>query len=274
MDNSNKYLTTGEFAKLFGINKKTLFHYDEIGLFSPEKVTDNNYRYYSYKQIDLFYVIMQLKTLQVPLKDIKHYIKNRTPQMALEFFNKEKLEIDKNIQKLLKMKEFLDTKTSLIESGLNVSNEIVIKKQHSEKLFLSDPTHKTNNSYDIETYTKHFLNCFNNDEINNGFPIGSIIDINKITEGSTPYPDYYFSKISNTYKKDFYLKPEGLYVIGYIKSSYNKTHILYDKILKFADNNNILLEKYAYEEYILDEICIKDPESIIIKISIKIKDSI
>lgn len=32
-----KYLyTTGQFAKLNGINKRTLHYYDEIGLFSPE----------------------------------------------------------------------------------------------------------------------------------------------------------------------------------------------------------------------------------------------
>nr|WP_243686593.1 MerR family DNA-binding transcriptional regulator [Clostridioides difficile] len=39
---SKNYFTTGEFAKICGINKKTLFHYDDIGLFSPElkKVMD------------------------------------------------------------------------------------------------------------------------------------------------------------------------------------------------------------------------------------------
>ena len=33
----NYYLTTGEFAKLVGTTKHTLFHYDAIGLFCPEK---------------------------------------------------------------------------------------------------------------------------------------------------------------------------------------------------------------------------------------------
>ncbi len=31
-----KYFTTGEFAKLCHVKKQTLFHYDEIGLLSPE----------------------------------------------------------------------------------------------------------------------------------------------------------------------------------------------------------------------------------------------
>ncbi|MFR1481178.1 MAG: MerR family DNA-binding transcriptional regulator [Hydrogeniiclostridium mannosilyticum] len=34
---NKKYLyTTGQFAKLNGVNKRTLHYYDEIGLFSPK----------------------------------------------------------------------------------------------------------------------------------------------------------------------------------------------------------------------------------------------
>ena len=29
------YFTTGEFARILGVKKHTLFHYDQIGLFSP-----------------------------------------------------------------------------------------------------------------------------------------------------------------------------------------------------------------------------------------------
>ncbi len=32
---SELYFTTGEFARILGVRKHTLFHYDEIGLFSP-----------------------------------------------------------------------------------------------------------------------------------------------------------------------------------------------------------------------------------------------
>ena len=52
-ENNTKYFSTGEFAKLCKVHKKTLFHYDEIGLFKPEKVMDNGYRYYSIYQLEL-----------------------------------------------------------------------------------------------------------------------------------------------------------------------------------------------------------------------------
>ena len=38
------YLTTGEFAKLCGVKKQTLFHYDQIGILKPELSGENGYR--------------------------------------------------------------------------------------------------------------------------------------------------------------------------------------------------------------------------------------
>ena len=51
------YLTTSQFAKIHGVNKRTLHYYDDIGLFSPNKKGDNGYRYYDISQsIDFEYI--------------------------------------------------------------------------------------------------------------------------------------------------------------------------------------------------------------------------
>ena len=51
---SELYFTTGEFARILGVRKHTLFHYDEIGLFSPALKEENGYRYYFVWQMDMF----------------------------------------------------------------------------------------------------------------------------------------------------------------------------------------------------------------------------
>lgn len=53
-----KLLTCGTFAKICGVEKHVLFHYDEINLFKPAYVNDKGYRYYSYRQYDKFKVII------------------------------------------------------------------------------------------------------------------------------------------------------------------------------------------------------------------------
>ena len=49
MNKKRMYMTTGELARIMGITKETLFHYDEIGLFRPAVVKTNGYRYYEEK---------------------------------------------------------------------------------------------------------------------------------------------------------------------------------------------------------------------------------
>ncbi|POP31301.1 MerR family DNA-binding transcriptional regulator [Lactonifactor longoviformis] len=102
MNQKEMYLTTGEFARLTGVTKHTLFHYDEIGLFSPAVKGDNNYRYYTVSQLDVFDVIWTLKELDMPLKEIKSYLEHKSPRALLALLEKEEAIIDGKLTQLKK----------------------------------------------------------------------------------------------------------------------------------------------------------------------------
>ena len=70
----NLYMTTGEFAALMGVSKHTLFHYDDIGLFSPEYVAENGYRMYSLYQLETLETILMLRF--PPMQSTKKMQKN------------------------------------------------------------------------------------------------------------------------------------------------------------------------------------------------------
>ena len=76
--NQERYIKTGEFAKLVGVTKHTLFYYDKIGLFSPEIKLENGYRFYSFDQLDVFDVIQTLRELDVSLEEIAEVVSKRT----------------------------------------------------------------------------------------------------------------------------------------------------------------------------------------------------
>ena len=90
----DNYFSTGEFAKLCNVNKKTLFHYDEIGLFKPEIVKENGYRYYSIYRLEIFDMIYTLRDLGVPLKEIKSFMDKRNPNSVVELFEYKTNEIE------------------------------------------------------------------------------------------------------------------------------------------------------------------------------------
>ena len=78
-----KLFTCGAFAKICGVEKHVLFHYDEIGLFKPIYINEKGYRFYSYRQYDTFKVIIALKKLGMSLKDIQIYLDQRSKITAI-----------------------------------------------------------------------------------------------------------------------------------------------------------------------------------------------
>ena len=74
MSEENKKFRIGEFARVNGVTKHTLIHYDDIGLLTPAITEENGYRYYIDKQYSDFSNISQLKKLGLSLKEIDEYI--------------------------------------------------------------------------------------------------------------------------------------------------------------------------------------------------------
>src|SRR5699024_6649059 len=98
-------LTTGAFAKLVKVPKHVLFYYDEINLFKPSIIDqENNYRYYAYSQYYLFNVIRFLKNLGMPLKEIKSFLDKRSPEELKNVLDKQSASIETEIIKLSQAK--------------------------------------------------------------------------------------------------------------------------------------------------------------------------
>lgn len=115
MPQSGYYMTTGELARIMGITKETLFHYDEIGLFCPQVVKENRYRYYSVDQIELLDTILLLKELGIPLKEIRSLLENRTPEKMAHFLSERESQIQREITKLREMKRWVAHRRERIE---------------------------------------------------------------------------------------------------------------------------------------------------------------
>lgn len=71
MKKSFKSLTTAQFAKLHGVNKRTLHYYDDIGLFSPRAKGENGYRCCFSKRMRKFFRKNEKSMLQFCNKNSK-----------------------------------------------------------------------------------------------------------------------------------------------------------------------------------------------------------
>ena len=106
-----KLYSTGEFAKLCGVKKQTLFHYDDIGLLKPAHVSANGYRGYSYSQYEDFLMISCLKEAGMSLKEIASYLALAEPGAREEV-------LDACIESLDAKIEHLKRVRGVLRSGL------------------------------------------------------------------------------------------------------------------------------------------------------------
>ena len=91
-----------EVADLVGISVRTLHHYDEIGLLTPDKITESGYRVYSDENLETLQQILFFKELGFPLKKIKEimYRPSFNRQEALELHLHPLLEKRKQLDKI------------------------------------------------------------------------------------------------------------------------------------------------------------------------------
>lgn len=79
-------LTIGEFSKLMQVTVKTLRHYEQKGLLSPQRVDEwTGYRYYGIEQMQRMNDILDLKRLGFSLEEIKDLYddKSHVPDLDL-----------------------------------------------------------------------------------------------------------------------------------------------------------------------------------------------
>ncbi|MEK4627426.1 MerR family transcriptional regulator [Solibacillus sp. FSL R7-0682] len=65
------YLTSGELAKRFKVSLRTIRYYDQIGLVRPSKVGEGGKRFYSGEDCLMLEKVILLKSLALPLEEIK-----------------------------------------------------------------------------------------------------------------------------------------------------------------------------------------------------------
>jgi len=92
-------MTIGNLARMFGLSRGTLLHYDAIGLLRPSSRSDARYRVYTDEDVERLREICQYRSAGVPLNDIrrmldfpgrKNYVqvlRRRLSQLSTEILN-------------------------------------------------------------------------------------------------------------------------------------------------------------------------------------------
>lgn len=271
-------IKTGDFARLCGTNKRTLIHYDEIGLFKPAYTDDRGYRYYSESQFDVFFTINCLSKLGMPLREIGAFLNHRNPQALKKLLLEQREEVLKEEERIRKTRQVIETKLALVSlQEKQESNQAGSSTEHifqeytpEEYMILSDPLNTNDHEAIIHTLCSHIGYC-NKNNLNAGHPYGAMLDVSELRQGHLDTYAYFFTKVIDRPEDfPFHIKPAGTYAVAYLKGDYYDSEETYRKLFQWIDENGFRTGQYSYKEAIIDELAADSSEEYLTKISVQI----
>ncbi|NMO96580.1 MerR family transcriptional regulator [Paenibacillus lemnae] len=272
MKKSEVYLTAGEFAKLYEIKKDTLFFYDKIGLFCPQIVEDNGYRYYHVDQCRIFNLIELLKASGMELKDIKKYLDSLNPhyfldisKVQLDMLNKQKLEIEymiKQLENTIQAAEFA------IKTAYNIPR---IEYCDAERYaaFPLNVSREQRKQW-VTAAIKLFVHCMK-DRLQSDFLRGGMIRNQDLYDDHFE-KSYILTKINGQVThEELHIRPAGLCAVMEYKGSYEGLGQAYAELKRYILDNGYTISGNAYELELLGYYMVKDRDSFVIQITIPVK---
>lgn len=177
---NEKLLSCGTFAKICGVEKHVLFHYDEINLFKPIYINDKGYRFYSYRQYDTFKVILALKKLGMSLKDIQVYLDKRTPELFLDLLEQQENKLIEYINEMQHIHELIKSYQTFTTDALNADyDEIKVEYLAETRLLLSANLENTT-SKDFASFMNDYTTFIESNQIITGEFVGVMTKIENI----------------------------------------------------------------------------------------------
>ena len=279
MSNNNSddaYFTAGELANLFGISKQTLLYYDKIGLLSPDFICEKGYRHYSIQQYLDLEIIVNLRSFNISIPDIKTYLEKRSKNDFIDLVarkEKECMAIIKENQAIIKS---LETINDIAKSDKPLVFDKPLLTVQDERLMRVTPVSEKDSGKDrIILFTKHSQNTFHNKKSLERH-VGWIISQNDLFVEHNAHPTKaYFSFVLNTPKhksNSMVTIPAGMYLEIYFKGTYYKNFSkLVNLISKFMELNELEPIGDIYILTMENHLFYKDTNEYINKIFLNVK---
>lgn len=266
---NKQFFSVGEFAKLFKIHKKTLYYYDEIGLFKPAYVNENGYRFYSDSQIYDFHVLLSIKNLHLSLDDTKKYVYNRTPKDIIGLMSNKVTELDNEINQLTTLRDSISQRLSLIKTSLDVPIDKIQVKYVEQQCLRLEPI-EIGELSDTNYLTWHDIFSEDNKHNLNESSYGQIVLHKNLLENNFTPSYISIELLSLNHKKNTFIKPAGMYVIGHKNGKVLHSESLYNNLIQYIKEHNLKIIGDAYEFFIIDGSFASDPNERVLEIQIQV----
>lgn len=259
--------TTGQFARLHHLNKRTLHYYDEIGLFSPAHKGENGYRYYTYRQSAELENILALREVGMSIEEMLTYLKRPNAAGFQRIAAQKISEIDAQVRKLAGVKTLLRQKCEALAACEEIFHgKLQVRRFEAEALLLTPLRESDADIAEMEALMEHLCRAW--EYSGHKIGCGSYISFEKVRQGEFDIYDGLFTPVDADAKgADIEHRPAGEYLCGYCVGSWEGIPAVYGQMLKYAEEHGLKLSGRCYETG-LNEFAIADESEYVTQIKI------
>lgn len=126
----------GEIAKMFHLSVGTIRFYEKNDLLKPEYVdNETGYRYFSTQQFECLNTIRYLRMLDMPVNEIREFLKNRDVSKIQQMLTEQKSAVIKKQKELKIIEKKIDNRLKYLKNALESElDKIQIKTVESKRI--------------------------------------------------------------------------------------------------------------------------------------------
>lgn len=122
-------MTIGEFSRICFVTKKTLRHYDEIGLLRPEHTAENGYRYYTVGQLRTMLLINRLKSYGFSLPEVSAALACPDEALLAEKLAEKRRQMEQGMENTARLLRQMEADMDKLNRRIDIMEQNIIVKQ-------------------------------------------------------------------------------------------------------------------------------------------------
>ena len=270
---------TGEFARITGVNKRTLHYYDQQGIFSPDSIEPNGYRAYSSRQFYPFYMIRMFRDMGLELSEIKEYMENRSPERFAALLAGQEEWLDQEMAKLRRMKQIVANQRHILKKAQEVQlDRVDIIELPEQRLLVSEnlrPLHLKEDWESIEEKLAAHMRLALESEALTSCSFGAMVAREDyLRPGFEQVISYFYVSTEKKWrqlpKEQRRIRPAGPYAVTYFSGDYMNTASAYARLRDYLQEHKLKPAGPSYEESLLEDMSTANAEEFITRVAVPV----
>lgn len=271
---AKKLFPIGEVSRLFHISISSLRHYENVGLLTPAYISpDSGYRYYDTEQFEVLNTIRYLRALDLPLSEIRDFLKNKDIDCIENKLQQQKQAVLKKQQELQRIEQKINHRLRWLADARNTPLDTVslVTLPACRIVWVENPL-KIGNSVDMEMPIRE-LDQSNAEAVVFLGKIGLSISAEHLQSAQTERYDGIFLILDqeDIYTGETIVLPETLCMRLRFRGSHADAQLPYQRLLDDIEKSKLQIAGFSREVTLIDYGITNDAEKFVTEICIPVK---